>query len=385
MIKRRDFISVCSALGILGCQSYANTSRFNGSVTIIGAGVAGMAVGHLLSQRGIDFTIVEAAPSYGGRVKTLHDFVDFPVPLGGEWLHVDEHVLRQIVNDDSVEVATELAAYESQSSYGFYSNGRLQVDPIGDDLDEFSDKKFINGTWLTFFEQYVLPGIRPQMRFDSVVTSIDYSKNNVSVSLADGGELESDAVVVTVPPQVIRDGDIEFTPQLPKRKQNAFRDASIWGGMKVFIEFKEKFYPTYLEIARTNSPRGQKLYYDAAYGQKSLANVLGIFLVGDPANPYQSRTGDALRDYVLDELDAIFDDVASRSYLKHVAQDWNKQKFIRQAYYADSADWRLPPRMQSSLGRKVFFAGDTYTDGEDWGSVHAAANSAREAVEALLG
>ena len=38
-----------------------------------------------------------------------------------------------------------------------------------------------------------------------------------------------------------------------------------------------------------------------------------------------------------------------------------------------------------SISKKVYFAGDAYTAGTDWSSVHAAARSARRAVEELVG
>ncbi|MEM7313748.1 MAG: NAD(P)-binding protein, partial [Planctomycetota bacterium] len=126
MIRRREFLSVCSALGLasVGCRSTPKpiieaSSKSDKSVIIIGAGVAGMSVGHLLAQQGVDFTILEAAPGYGGRVKTNHDFVDFPIPLGGEWIHVNEDILPKIVNDETVNVDTEIANYTPECIYGY--------------------------------------------------------------------------------------------------------------------------------------------------------------------------------------------------------------------------------------------------------------------------
>lgn len=384
MIVRREFLSVCGALGLtsLGCRK--RTSKFDGSVVVVGAGVAGMSVGHLLSQREVRFKILEAKPNYGGRVKTDHEFVDFPIPLGGEWIHVHERILPKIVNDASIPVSTKIASYKPESTYGYYEGGKLRVGKVGSNEDDLQDKKFVNGTWLTFFEKRIVPGIKDKMRFDTPVSAIDYSANGVSLKCDNGDTVSADVAVVTVPPQIIKDGDIKFRPPLPRRKQKAFEEAYVWGGMKVFLQFKEKFYPTFLEIAGSNNTKGQKLYYDAAYGQKSNANVMGLFTVGDQSKPYQSKIGEDLERYILKELDEIFGGAASRSYIKLIAQDWNKEKYIRQAYFAENANWRLPPIMRKNIDKKLYFAGDTYTNGEDWGSVHAAAMSARTAVNELL-
>ncbi|MFT7647487.1 MAG: monoamine oxidase [Candidatus Poriferisodalaceae bacterium] len=390
---RRDFLQLCAVLGLAaplascgllsGDEELAGVEEtegaFDGKVLIIGAGAAGMSAGHLLRQRGIDFTILEAAPTYGGRIKTATDFVDFPIPLGGEWVHVAADVLDRIVDDSSVQIGTTTVAYTSEATAASWRDGVLTTGPLED-----SDLKFVGDTWLTFFEQYVLPSVEDRLIFDTQVLSIDYFGAEIVLTDASNTEHVADAVIVTLPPKVIQDHAVSFTPPLPDDKREAFDEAYIWGGMKVFIEFTEAFYPTALEIHGTNNDRGQKLFYDAAYGQLTSTNVLGLFTVGDQSIPYQQlSSGDEVRDFILAELDEIFDGVATPAYLQHISQNWNDEPFIGQAYFADSADWRLPPRMRSPIDDRVFFAGASYTDGSDWGSVHTAALSARDAVGRL--
>lgn len=380
LVSRRQFIGVCAALGLNACfGSPPITNRFNGLVVIIGAGVAGISAAYLLKQLGIPFRVLEAAGVHGGRIKTSTDFVDFPIPLGAEWLHLDEQTLGKIVNDPSVDVTTRLASYRSNASYGFYANSKLQIEALGN----YPDLKFVDGTWLTFFEQYLLPSIEAHIQFNTKVIEIDHSDQGVRVKDQNDQVYAADAAIVTVPPQIIRDKDIRFVPPMPSRQRRAFETVDIWGGMKVSLQFDEKFYPTILETKGSNNRRGQKMFYDAAYGQSSADHVLSLFSVGDQAKPYQRLNEESLRDQILAELDEIFDSAATRHYVKHISQNWDTEPFIRQAYVADSASWKLPPRMREPLGDRVFFAGDSYTDGEDWGSVHMAAQSAREAVQRL--
>jgi protoporphyrinogen oxidase len=51
-------------------------------ILIVGAGAAGITAGHALSEKGIDFEILEASSVHGGRVKKDADFADFPIDLG---------------------------------------------------------------------------------------------------------------------------------------------------------------------------------------------------------------------------------------------------------------------------------------------------------------
>ncbi len=120
----------------LGCDGNSDgpqstAGEFNGSVIVVGAGAAGMLVGHLLAQRSINFRILEAAPGYGGRIKTAQNFVGFSIPPGGEWLHVSVEALPRIVNDDSVNVTTGLVSYDPTAPAGTYLDGRLLIESIG--------------------------------------------------------------------------------------------------------------------------------------------------------------------------------------------------------------------------------------------------------------
>ncbi len=56
--------------GVLGSRCSAELWRAEEDVVIVGAGVAGMACALELKERGIPFTILEAAPEPGGRVRT---------------------------------------------------------------------------------------------------------------------------------------------------------------------------------------------------------------------------------------------------------------------------------------------------------------------------
>ncbi len=339
-----------------------------------------MSAAYLLARLGVDVAVLEAAPQVGGRIKTARNFVDFPIPLGGEWIHVDADVLDRIVDDPTVEITTEVVGYGDEDETWLWDGAELSnLGPSGD-----TDLKIVGDTWLTFFEQYVLPSIDSRIQVGTPVQSIERTDDAVVITDATGTAHEADAVVVTVPIQVIKDRDISFMPPLSSEKLEAFDAARVWTGMKVFIEFEQKFWPSSVVIEGSDSDAGQKLWYDASHGQDSGRYVLGLFTVGDQSIPYQQQSGDGLRDFVLAELDEMSDGVATPAYVQHLAQNWAEEPFIRQAYFADSGDWQLPSRMRQPVGDQIFFAGDAYTDGSDWSSVHTAAQSAREAVELMV-
>lgn len=359
---------MCSVLGIglpmasmlLSCDKdddAPNPIDAERKVIIVGAGVGGLSAGYLLNQRGIDFEILEASTQHGGRIRTNDDFADFPIPLGAEWIETDLGIFDEIVNDASVSTDVQTFA-------------------------DAPDHKFLNGSWLNFFEQYVLPSISNKISYNTVVQSIDYAGSQVIIN-AQNGQRVAEKVIVSVPVQVLKDGDIEFLPSLPQNKIDAMNDVEIWEGFKAFFEFSTNFYGDGREFAVNPPSAGEKLYYDATFGQNSMKNILGLFVVGQPARDYISREGEDLKNFILAELDGIYSNQATPNYAKHITQNWNSEPFIKSGYITDEADADVIRILGESIDDKVYFAGGAYTDGEDWVSVHAAARSAKSVVEAI--
>jgi monoamine oxidase len=56
---------------------------------VIGAGTAGIAAAHELSNAGVNVLVVEARDRIGGRVWTNDTFAPHPVEFGAEFIHGD--------------------------------------------------------------------------------------------------------------------------------------------------------------------------------------------------------------------------------------------------------------------------------------------------------
>lgn len=386
-MSRKEFLKMCGILGIgLPIQTTLSSCgkediRLDSSdeVIIIGAGAAGLSAAYLLKQQGINVQILEASSNYGGRMKRTLDFADFPIPLGAEWLHVEKGVLDEIVNDSSVQVDVSTTAYNPDVDYALYEGVQVSLEAI----DFTIDQKFINSSWFDFFEQYIVPSVEAQISFNKVVESIDYTGDQILIKTANE-EFSADKLIITVPVKILQSGVISFTPELPEEKINAINEVRVWDGCKGFIAFSEKFYPAFTAFNISPETAGQKLYYDAAYGQNTTEHILGLFAVGTGAQPYLQLSGDDLIDFMLNELDDIFNGQASANYIKHTFQNWNEEPFIKGAYVYDQEDWRNIRTLGESVDNKLFFAGDAYTTGNDWSSVHAAARSAKRAVDELV-
>ncbi|HKK73537.1 MAG TPA: FAD-dependent oxidoreductase [Saprospiraceae bacterium] len=365
-MTRKEFIKICGILGLglppfssMACtKEDLSASGFKGKVIIIGAGPGGLSTGYLLQQQGIEFEILEASDTYGGRMKIDSNFADFPIPLGAEWLETETDIFKEMINDPMVEA---------------------KVETIADD----PDRKFVGYSWYNFFEEYIVPSISEKIAYNKVVQSIDYSGGQVLVE-TQNGKRSADKVVIAVPLKMLQDNTILFNPALPTYKLEAIRDTIIWSGFKAFFEFYSPFYDNEYSFNITPATEGEKIYYNASFGQNTSKNILGLFVVGRPAQDYTSRSGNNLKSFILEELDRIYSNQASPNYLNHISQNWDDEPFIQSGYMSDHADWRTVRDLGKSVADKIYFAGGAYTDGEDWVSVHAAARSAKNTIKELI-
>ena len=359
----------------MAVSNYFNPqSKFKGKVLIIGAGAAGLTAAYHLAQLGINFQILEASSNFGGRLKTTNDFVDFPIPLGAEWLHVRRNIFDEIINNPTKEINIETTRYSALDD-AIYDGEETFMIEMGFGID----RKFIGSSWLDFYREYILPNVEDKIRYNQIVKSIDYTGDIITLK-TQNDIFDADKVIITIPVKMLQNSAISFTPQLPEDKQEAINDVTVWDGIKAFIEFSDKFYPTATEF----NVEGQKMYYDASYGQNSERNVLGFFVVGSASLPYLELSDSELINYMLEELDELFDGKASENYIKHIAQNWSKEPFIKGAYVYDEESWRTVRTLGESVSNKLFFAGTVYTEGSDWGGVHSAARSAIRSVNELL-
>ncbi|MBO3698100.1 NAD(P)/FAD-dependent oxidoreductase [Roseivirga sp. E12] len=395
-MNRTEFIKKTSAMGLgalllpslfTGCEDEFSPifeSNFSGKVLIIGAGAAGLTAGHVLNQQGIDFEIIEASSVYGGRIKEIQGFADFPIDLGGEWIHTKASILSDLLNDNTISDKIEIINYSPETLH-VWNNGKLKKRNIFTHF--YGELKFKNTTWFSFFDRYIVPGISDKIRLNSPVQSIDYSSDIITVTDTSNTTYTGDRVILTVPLTILKQGSISFTPPLPDSKITALDDVDMPDGIKVFMEFSERFYPDLLYdgglSAILSDTDGEKIFYDAAFRKGSSKNILGLFAVGKPSSVYANiATDEELITFILAELDNMFGENVSRHYVKHVTQNWSKEPFIGGSYSHYQNEEAISTLAQS-VNNKLFFAGEAYHT-EETATVHGAGLTAYNVVEELL-
>lgn len=388
-MKRREFLAGLSASipffsFLSACRTeeglYSNFEvNFSGKVLVIGAGASGLAAGYILERYGIDFEIIEASGLIGGRVKRTDDFVDVPIDLGAEWIHEDPYVLTSLIDDPTIDADIEVVPY-SPDTVSIYSDGELSRANFG--ANYYSEYKFKRTTWHSFLENYIAKDIMDRVRLNSPVASIDYSGDQAVVTDEAGNTYTGDRVLVTVPIKILQGDSISFTPALPESKTQAINQVNIPPGLKVSIEFSEKFYP---DITLMGLEANQ-LYIDGVFRKEAQSNVMTMFFVSDEASRFTDLDDDdAIIEAVLAELDEVFDGKASENYIQHIVQNWSAEPYIQGAYSFDYSgdETEIIAVLGEPVENKIFFSGEACSS-DNTATVPGAMQSAYAAVEVIL-
>lgn len=243
-------------------------------VVVIGGGVAGLSCARRLQQAGVDVVVLEASERVGGRVLTWREPGERPVELGAQVVHgkkacslrvlaaADARVAPLeppddlLVHVDGVTLDQEALRRRRPPWLLDMLLQRLQPPdlPVGAVLDSLgvtgvdaqvarawltqvwggepdqlsaAGVSRIRSAWRSGIEQYVvvdgydrLPeqlAAGLDIRLDTAVRRVTWRRGAVEIH-SDRGRLLARATAVTVPPPVVADGLLTFSPSLPSRK-----------------------------------------------------------------------------------------------------------------------------------------------------------------------
>ena len=352
---------------------------------MVGAGAAGITAAHLLHEAGVEVEVVEATDRHGGRVRKTEVF-GLPIDVGAEWIHAWIKAKPNLALPLLAGTDPTFPTFRDTRAYtNIHLAGRLWRLPFLRYLPQPVDNKFVDSSWFDFMDQFVIDELRSRIRFNTPIDQVSYGDAGVTVRSINGQTFDGDCVVLTIPIKMLQDRAVTFDPPLPGEKWMAIDTEDMPDGIKLFIEFSERFYPDVVVMAKLFGAdrKGDCMYYDAMFGRPSERHVLGLFAQGPKAKKYVNLgDDDTIVAFVLDELDAIFDGAASRHHVQHVVQNWSRQPFVRGSYSQRKGDVEA---LAASVDDRVFFAGEAMNPTGHTIAVHGAVESAYKAVEEILG
>jgi monoamine oxidase len=159
-------------------------------------------------------------------------------------------------------------------------------------------------------------------------------------------------------------------------------------GMKVFLAFKEKFYPDSFSIdadfVGIELDESERFFYDETYGQSSTDHVLGMYVLGDVADRFVALSEYEVIQAALQDLNSVFgNNVATTNYVKGIVQNWVDEPYIRGAYSIYEDQYEAIDILRKPISNTLYFAGEAIPIVEsDYGNgfAHGAALSGRNAA-----
>ncbi len=441
-MERKDFLKQATLLSIGGIlipstfltscrkETLLEDVKYEGKVLIIGAGAAGLYAAYILKSKGINFQILEASANYGGRLGKLNTFANFPIDLGAQWLHGKNSILGDLITKSNTQITVD----ESVTKYWFnnqlvttlpqnidifngedlpdisYSDYALQkglgkeymyiIENIAGDQGASASRLSVFGnnqeeenwssgdddfkfqeTFYDLIDQEIANEVKDKIVLNTIVSKIDYSQAEIILTDSTNNYFKADKVIITVPIPILKTGDIEFTPPLPKEKITAFSKIGMDAGMKVFLKFNAKFYDQNI-VGGTICAA----YADESIGKVQNDNVLLAFVMGEQAE-YLTTLGnnDAITKALLQELDTMYNGLATQSFISSHVQNWTTNPFIKGAYsYSKIGIGDARKIACLSINKKVYFAGEAMNTNGHHQTVHGAIETGYREVINLL-
>jgi monoamine oxidase len=301
------------------------------SVTVVGAGAAGLACARRLLEAGFEVNLLEARSRAGGRVWT-EQIAGLPAEMGASWIHgVKGNPLSSFARTSGIEpVAFDYDSYfpdprqrveggrglsTLDSALGSFAwrSGRATVTPLSDllpvrrtpglewainseisqeygaDPDGLSVFATDEGDWLRggdallagSYQQMILDSTLEAegageipMKMETVVTEIRHDSGGVEVLDESGGLNRSEFAVVTVPIGVLQGGRIRFRPDLPNPVLEGISGLGLGLLDKLWLAFDEVFWDEDVEMLSWIDPARPGLWAQWVNGYRAFGAPL---------------------------------------------------------------------------------------------------------------
>ncbi|MEM9388631.1 MAG: NAD(P)/FAD-dependent oxidoreductase [Pseudomonadota bacterium] len=406
---RRGFLKSAGTVAAVAPWLPALASPSDPDVVIVGAGAAGLAAARTLAHLGKSFVVLEAADRIGGRAYTDTSTFGVPYDPGAHWLHngnrnpfnayarqrgfdlyLPNSDLALYVGDQPAGAADwlQFTASLNQTSFAIEEAGQagldVSIDSIApqvnswdpttefllaqvsgaqfEDLSTQEAVSFAGGRdWLcaqgygAVLADY---GASIPVELQRSVERIDWSGTGVEVHTSDG-LIRAGAVLVTVSTNVLASGAIEFTPALPVDLEEAISRIGMSAYIRVGLKFSENIFgtgPDSFAYYKTDTGNAVSILANQGGGPVSTAD-----LGGDNARAMAQASDEAIIDYALGELEAIYgSSVRDRLIKAHVA-NWEQYPLAQGAWSQVQPGFysaRQAFREQAAIGDRVFFAGE---------------------------
>jgi monoamine oxidase len=400
-------------------------------VLVIGAGAAGLAAGHRLSEARVSTLVLEARARIGGRALTMPTRTGHPVDLGCEWLHsADRNPWTAIAEGIGFAIDRNLPDWGSRiaRSHGpaaqrewarIYAEFDERVDDAaaapedrpasallapesrwnavinaisswanGVELDRLSVKDHaryadsgINWRVLQGYGRLIAAyGAAVPVRLGIRVQSIGHYGNRITVA-TNRGDLRARVVIVTVPTSVLASEAIRFAPHLPD-KVAAAQGLPLGVANKLFLALDGATdeFPVDHHVLGSPDRVATGSYQLRPHGWPMIMAYFG----GELAAALERDGTAGMTAFAMDELAGVFGDDIRRRLEPLAASAWSSDPLAQGSYsYALPGHAGDRAILAQPVDNRLFFAGEACSP-EYFSTAHGAYLSGHHAAEQAL-
>ena len=309
------------------------------SVAIIGGGLSGLYAAYLLEKKGIDYVLLEARPTLGGRIVTAKLPMDNKnidsFDLGPSWFWPDyQQQLAQLIGELQLE------------SIAQFEDGDMMVErsPNEPAVRTHSYKSsppsmrlkggmaaLIEALYLHLDASRILTG-ESVSQLNNTSQGIEIEVNNEVKSEDASGQImtwQAQHVLLALPPRLAAES-IEFQPNLPVNLSAQWQQTATWMAphAKYVAVYDIPFWQKQGLSGAARSSQGPMVEIHDASVQGGSGALFGF--IGVPASARQSVSEEVLKTYCSAQLVRLFGAEAENPTIEYL-KDWAQEPFTATA------------------------------------------------------
>ncbi len=220
----------------------------NTQVLVIGGGLSGVTVAHLLAKRGIDSLLIEAKDILGGRILSLStdagssSGINPAIDLGPSWFWPDQQRMAALINDVNLSSAVFEQASDGKSVIE-YGNGSTEHTLGGASM---AGSLRISGGMVHLVNQIAATLPSDSVLHNTAAQSITSTEQGVLTVATNGErtlEINSSQVVLALPPRVVAQS-IAIQPVMASGYCEKLESVSTWmaAESKLVLSYSQPFW-----------------------------------------------------------------------------------------------------------------------------------------------
>ncbi|KAI1102605.1 putative flavin-containing polyamine oxidase [Jackrogersella minutella] len=229
----------------------------------------------------------------------------------------------------------------------------------------------------------------PRLLLNTIVKSIAYGPQGVTVQLDGGGCIEAQHAITTFSLGVLQREVVEFDPPLPRWKREAVEQFQMGTYTKIFLQFNETFWDrdTQFFLYADDDTRGYFPVWQSlsSTGFIEESNIIFVTVTGQQAYQVEQQPDELTKKEVMEVIRAMFPDKDIPDPIAFMYPRWSEEEWS----YGSYSNWPIGMTLEKHQNLRanvdrLWFAGE-HTSAQYYGFLHGAWYEGRDVGQRIAG